>query len=186
MDGARLSNAAAALGLGLREAGLDLGVDALSLGGAKNGLMYGEAALFFRPGLAEDFAFYRKRGMQLGAKLRYVAAQFIPYLRAGLWLECARQANAMTRLLADLLQDTPGLQFSRPAQANALFARLPRKAVEKLRENYAFYIWDENPAECRELGCQELRCQEVRWMTGFDTTPGMVREFAGAVQAALR
>ncbi len=175
MDGARIANAVAALGCGLKEATVGSGVDIMSFGGTKNGLMYGEAVLFFNPELARDFAFYRKQNMQLGSKMRYISAQFDAYLKDALWLKNAAHANKMAALLAASLQDVPGLEIAQPVQVNAVFARLPRKAVEPLQKSHYFYLMDETPYE-RPL---------ARWMTSFDTTEENVLDFARAVRAIL-
>lgn len=175
MDGARIANAAQALGCGLKEATADVGVDVLSFGGTKNGLMYGEAVVFFNPALAADFPFYRKQGMQLGSKMRFIAAQFAAYLKDELWRKNAAQANAMAKLLAETLEETPGLEIAHPPQANAVFARLDRAAVEKLQKKHFFYIMDDAIKE-RPL---------VRWMASFDTTPDNILNFARDIKAIL-
>lgn len=178
MDGARLANAAAALGLGLREASRDLGVDALSFGGTKNGLMYGEAVLFFHPDLAPDFPFYRKQGMQLGSKMRYIAAQFEAYLTDELWRDNAARANAAAARLAGELERIPGVELSRPCAVNSVFARLPRPAVEKLQPRFPFYIWNENPPASHDR-------PEVRLMTSFDSTEKNILDFIAALKESL-
>lgn len=178
MDGARLANAAAALGTGLREASRDLGVDVLTLGGTKNGLMYGEAVLFFNPSLATDFIFYRKQHMQLGSKMRYISAQFSAYLQDDLWLENARHANAMAALLAQKLADLPQIEICRPAEVNSLFVLMPRPAYEAMQAKYPFYIRSQSAPASPER-------PEVRLMAGFDTTEQNVLDFAAALEAVL-
>lgn len=178
MDGARIANAAAALGLGLAEATRGLGVDALSFGGTKNGLMYGEAVLFFNPGLARDFPFYRKQRMQLGSKMRYIAAQFEAYLIDGLWRDNAGRANSMAALLAGELSKIPGVELTRPCEVNSVFAMLPRPAVETLRKRYPFHIWSENAPASPER-------PEVRLMTAFDSTGQNILDFAAALKESL-
>ncbi|MEW5774210.1 MAG: low specificity L-threonine aldolase [Thermodesulfobacteriota bacterium] len=172
LDGARLANAAAALGCSLRGLTTDCGVDVLSFGGAKNGLVFGEAVVFLRPGLADGFKYLRKQNMQLASKMRFIAAQFSELLRDGLWLDNARQANAMARLLADRVAGIPGVEVQGAVDTNAVFARLPRAAAERLKERYFFYTWDEE-------------APLYRWMTSFDTTPDDVENFAAALQEAL-
>ncbi|MGE4299879.1 MAG: low specificity L-threonine aldolase [Desulfovibrionaceae bacterium] len=172
MDGARLANACAALGVGLREATAGCGVDVLSFGGTKNGMMYGEAVVFFRPELAREFKFVRKQGMQLASKMRYIAAQFTAMLEGELWLENARHANAMARLLAEAVDGVPGVAVSRPVASNAVFARMPAHAVAPLQEAFFFYVWDPDP----------LETPEVRWMCSFDTTPEDVAAFAAELR----
>lgn len=164
MDGARLANAAAALGVSLRAMTTDAGVDVLSFGGSKNGLMFGEAVIFLNPALDEGFKYLRKQGMQLASKMRFIAAQFTALLTDELWLENARQANAMAGLLGELLTGVPGVELTRPVRTNAVFATLPERVVEPLQEEYFFYIWD--PA-----------ITEARWMCSFDTTEEDVRGF---------
>lgn len=174
MDGARLANAAVALNLGLAEVSRDCGVDVLSFGGTKNGLMFGEAVVFFRPGLARDFRYIRKQGMQLASKMRFISAQFPALLDTGLWRENARQANAMAGLLAGALAQR-GIAPTRPVEANAVFARLAAPVVERLREEFFFYTWDPAPEDR----------PEVRFMCSFDTTEEDVRNFAAALDRAL-
>ncbi|MGJ3522243.1 threonine aldolase family protein [Nitratidesulfovibrio sp. D1] len=170
MDGARLANAAAALDVSLAELTRDAGVDVLSFGGTKNGMMFGEAVIFFNPELSREFNFIRKQGMQLISKMRFIAAQFIEMLHDGLWLENARNANAMARLLADSLRGLPHVAITRPVEANAVFARLSPEHIARLQQDFYFYEWD--PV-----------LHEVRWMTSFDTTEADVREFIDAVKA---
>lgn len=174
MDGARLANAAAFLDLPLAE--LTAGVDVLSFGGTKNGLMGAEAVVFLRPGLATEFGYVRKQGLQLASKMRFVAAQFVALLEDDLWLASARQANAMARLLADRAAALPGVEITRPVEANAVFARLPAAAVEALQPRFPFYVWD---------GLNAAR-PEVRWMTAFDTRETDVLAFAAVLADCLR
>ncbi len=168
VDGARLANAAASLGVPLRA--LCEGVDVLSFGGTKNGLIGAEAVLLLRP--ASAFPFFRKQGMQLASKMRFVAAQFLALLEQDLWLKNARHANAMARRLEAAVRGLPGLEITQPVEANAVFARLPRRAVARLRKRFAFYVWDEARSE-------------VRWMTSFDTEPEAVEAFAAAIRREL-
>lgn len=176
MDGARLANACAALDLPLAALTAECGVDALSFGGTKNGLMFGEAVIFFEPRLAAHFRFERKQAMQLYSKMRFIAAQFAALLEDDLWLANARHANSMAALLGELVQDLPGLSITRPVQTNHVFARLPRAALTRLEADWHFYVWrDEDPA----------KDPEVRWMTAFDTREEDVRAFAAAVRSSL-
>ena len=172
MDGARLANAAAALGMGLKELTVDCGVDVLSLGGTKNGLMFGEAVVFLNPERADAFKYVRKQGMQLHSKMRFISAQYVAWLSGSLWRECAEHSNAMARLLAELVAEVPDVEITRPVQTNGVFATLPRRVVEPLRERSFFYTWDE-----------EL--PEVRWMTSFDTTEEDVRGFVATLREVL-
>jgi threonine aldolase len=174
--GARLANAAASLGVSLREITADAGVDILSFGGTKNGLMVGEAVVFLNPALGRDFKFIRKQGLQLASKMRYVSVQFEALLTDDLWLENASHANRMARLLADRLQGVPGVTITQKVEANAVFARIPRRAVPGLQAECFFYVWDEN-ATADEV--------EVRWMTAFDTEEAHVAAFAETVKREI-
>ena len=168
MDGARISNAVVAQGLTLRQATRDLGVDVLSFGGTKNGLMGVEAVVFFRPELAEDFLFVRKQGMQLASKMRYMAAQMEALLSNDLWKRNAEHANRMARLLEQEVTKIPRVKIVYPVEANGVFAQIPHQAIAKIQERYFFYVWSEEEAV-------------VRWMCSFDTTEEDVRQFAGFV-----
>ena len=173
MDGARIANAATALGMGLRECTHDLGIDVLTFGGTKNGLMFGEAILFFNPELHHGAAkFARKQGMQLASKMRYVAAQFLALLENDRWKTYATHANAMTRRLADLVRDIPGVRITRPVECNAIFATLDRDAVPRIAREYFFYCFDD-------------ALPEVRWMTHFATQPEDVDRFADAIRRGV-
>ena len=179
MDGARLSNAAAALGTSLREITTDAGIDVLSFGGTKNGLVLGEAVVVLDPTAAEGVDYIRKMTMQLSSKMRFVSAQLLAILDGDLWLRSATRANAMARRLRSRLDvmieegDAPGLSFSQPTESNGLFAVLPRTAADRLREQFAFYDWDAARGE-------------VRWMCAFDTTEADVDSFAEAIGRELR
>jgi threonine aldolase len=170
VDGARLSNAAAAREVSLQEAAA--GADVVSFGGTKNGLLAGEAVVFRRPELAGSVPYLRKQSMQLASKMRFLAAQFEALMHERLWLTCARHANAMAARLADAVSDLPGVTITQPVQANAVFATLPAGAVAALQERFPFYVWDEATGE-------------VRWMCSWDTTEEDVDAFAGALRAAL-
>ncbi len=172
VDGARIANAAASLGLGLREATRDLGVDALSFGGTKNGALGAEAVVLFRPELAARLLFQRKQAMQLASKLRYAGAQLDALLDDGLWLRNAGQANAMARRLAEAVAGLPGVELVQPVQANAVFVRLPAALIPRLQARAFFHVWDEAASVCR-------------WMTSWDTSAADVDAFAAAVRAEL-
>jgi threonine aldolase len=172
VDGARLANAAAALGVPLRAISTDVGVDMVSFGGTKNGLLGAEAVVFLEPQLADGFEYLRKQSMQLASKMRFLSAQLDALLSDQLWLRCATQANRMASLLAERVRDLRGVQITRPVQANAVFAILAPEAIAALRERYDFYMWDEASGE-------------VRWMCSWDTTVEDVETFADAVRAAV-
>lgn len=172
MDGARISNAAAALGCTLRETTTDVGVDVLSFGGTKNGLMGAEAAVFLRPGLAEAAPWIRKSSMQLASKHRFLAAQFVALLEGDLWRRNAEHANAMAARLADRLDGIAGVTLTRRPQANAVFVVLPAELIAPLQRAYPFYVWDDATLECR-------------WMCSWDTTAEDVDDFAALVGSSL-
>jgi threonine aldolase len=171
MDGARLANAAAALELPLAALTTELGVDLLSFGGTKNGLLGAEAVVFLNPELADGFPFLRKQSLQLASKMRFLTAQLDALLSDELWLRNARHANAMAGRLAEGVSGIPGVEITRPVQANAVFARLPDASIASLLEQFDFYMWDENASE-------------VRWMCSWDTTEEDVEEFVAAVGRA--
>jgi threonine aldolase len=173
MDGARISNAVAAQRLSLRQATRDIGVDVLSFGGTKNGLMGVEAVVFFRPELAKDFLFVRKQGMQLASKMRFMSAQMEALLTNDLWRRNAEHANRMARLLEEEVRKIPGARIVYPVEANGVFAQIPRKAISKIQERYFFYVWSEEESV-------------VRWMCSFDTTEEDVRQFAEYVREVVR
>jgi threonine aldolase len=164
MDGARIANAVASLGLGVRQATRDLGVDVLSFGATKNGGLGAEAVVFFDPKLAADFKFYRKQGMQLASKMRFLSAQFEALLKDGLWLRNAQHANRMAQLLKRELNKIPQVKVAYKVEANGVFVKLPRRAIAKLQKRYFFYMWDEGQSM-------------VRWMCSWDTTEQDVRQF---------
>jgi threonine aldolase len=178
MDGARVSNAAAALGVPLRDFTTDAGVDILSFGGTKNGALYGEAVVVLRPAVADGLGYLRKMTMQLASKMRFVSAQLIALLEDDLYLRSAAHANAMAaRLRTGLEQlvdagEITGLAFSQPTQANAVFAVLANEASDRIRERVRFYDWN------RSAG-------EVRWMTAFDTTEADVDAFIDVIREEL-
>jgi threonine aldolase len=172
VDGARLCNAAASLGVPLRALTTDAGVDALSFGGTKNGLLGAEAVVLLRDDLGDGFKYLRKQAMQLASKMRYISVQLDALLAGDLWERSAAHANAMARRLADGVRDVPGVRVTQPVEANGVFAILPPDATERLQRDWPFYVWDEGTGE-------------VRWMTAWDTRPDEVDAFAAAVRAEL-
>jgi threonine aldolase len=173
MDGARIANAAASLGHTLRQATRELGVDVLSFGGTKNGIMGGEAVVFFNRALSADFLYLRKQGMQLASKMRFIAAQFEALLSNGLWKRNAEHANGMARRLEAELRQIPQVKIVWRVEANGVFAQIPQHAIQKIRDRYFFYMWIEE--ECI-----------VRWMCSFDTTEEDVKDFAKVVAEAVK
>jgi len=180
MDGARISNAAAALGVALRDFTTDAGVDILSFGGTKNGLLYGEAVVLLNPAVSEGLVYLRKLNMQLASKMRFVSAQLLALLADDLYLTSARRANAMAARLRSSLENQlltgsirqGSLTFSQPTQANAVFAVLDNAAADRIRDRVRFYDWD------RAAG-------EVRWMTAFDTTESDIDNFVAVITEEL-
>lgn len=165
LDGARIANAAAALGQTLRQATRDLGIDVLSFGGTKNGIMGGEAVVFFRPELAQDFLFWRKQSMQLASKMRFIAAQLGALLTNDLWLANARHSNRMAKLLEQEVRKIPHVKIVYPVEANGVFVQIPSEAIARIQDRYFFYVWNEEESV-------------VRWMCSFDTTEDDIRDFA--------
>ena len=149
MDGARLANACAYLNCTMKQVTVDAGVDILSFGGTKNGMMMGESVISFRPEISENLAFYRKQSAQLASKLRYLSAQFIPYLTDNLWLENALRANISAEKLADVLRQYPEIHFTQAVESNQLFFTIPEKPLKRLQEKYFFYMWNEANREAR-------------------------------------
>lgn len=178
LDGARISNAAAALGVPLREFTTDAGVDILSFGGTKNGLVFGEAIVVLNPDVVQGMLFLRKLNMQLASKMRFVSAGLIALLDGDLWLRSAGHANAMATRLRTQLEaavdagEITGLAFTQLTQSNAVFATLPEGSADRLRETFRFYDWDEAR-------------REVRWMCSFDTTESDIDAFVAAIRAEL-
>jgi threonine aldolase len=177
LDGARIANAAAALGGDLRGFTVDAGVDVLTFGGTKNGMVYGEAVVFLDPALGAHVEFVRKQAGQLPSKARFVAAQFEALLAGGLWLRTAAHANTMAARLAAGMRDIPAVRLSRDPQVNAVFAWVPAAAVDDLVAVSPFYVWD--PAVDRDGRC------EVRWMCSWDTTEADVDAFVKGVATVL-
>jgi threonine aldolase len=172
VDGARISNAAASLGIGLGEITRDAGVDVLSFGATKNGALGAEAVVFFDPKLAANFKFYRKQGMQLASKMRFIAAQFEAMLSGDLWLQNARHSNRMAQLLKRELSKIPQVKVIYDVEANGVFAQIPRPAIAAIQQRYFFYVWDEAESI-------------VRWMCSWDTTEEDVSQLAEFVRAVV-
>lgn len=178
LDGARLANAAASLGTSLREISTDVGVDVLSLGGTKNGLMFGEAVVVLNPDTVSGLDFVRKMNTQLASKMRFLSAQLIALFDGDLWMRNATHANAMAARLRARLDEAiaagqaPGLAFTQSTQVNSVFATLPAGVADLLREQVRFYDWN------AAIG-------EVRWMTAVDTNEDEVDAFANLVIQTL-
>src|SRR6267142_5080418 len=164
MDGARVANAAVSLNASFKEITRDAGVDVISFGGAKNGMMYGEAVVFFDKTLAKDFKYTRKQGAQLPSKMRFISAQFAALLANNLWRQNAQHANRMAQLLGSELARIPQIRITQKVEANGVFAIVPKKYVAVLQKKYFFYVWNEETSE-------------VRLMTSFDTTEADIADF---------
>ena len=171
VDGARIANAVAHLGVSVKEMITDTGVDIMSFGGTKNGMMYGEAVVVLNPGLAGNFKYIRKQGMQLASKMRYISTQFEEYLKDGLWLENARHSNRMAQLLCKEVQAL-GITVTQKVEANEVFAILPAQAIEELQQEFFFYVWDEAHSE-------------VRWVCSWDTSEDDVERFVAILKKLL-
>ena len=157
MDGARISNAAAALGVSLDEVSGACGVDTLTLGGTKNGLMGSECVVIFNQNLVREARYARKQACQLASKMRYVSCQFTAFLTDDLWLKCAQRANRLAKKLHDALTTMPDVTFTQKMESNQLFFIMPKEKEEKLHEKYYFYYWNESVGE-------------MRLVTSWDTT----------------
>jgi len=172
MDGARLANAAVAIDLPFRAFTVDAGIDVLSFGGTKNGMMLGEAVLFFNPELIRDTKYIRKQSMQLYSKMRFVSAQFLAYFENDLWKRNATHSNRMARLLEQEVKKIPAIQLTQEVEANGVFAIVPAEIIPQLQEKYFFYMWDEHRSE-------------VRWMTSFDTEEEDITQFASLIKSLV-
>ncbi len=172
MDGARISNAAARLETGFREFTAAAGIDVLSFGGTKNGMMYGEAVVFMSEEFACDFKYLRKQGMQLASKMRYIAAQFERFLDEDIWLKNASHANHMAKMLEAEVMKIDGIRITQPVQSNAVFAILPKEIIPVLQEAFFFYVWNEAAGE-------------VRWMCSYDTTEEDIINFTSLIRRVM-
>jgi threonine aldolase len=172
MDGARIANAAVTLNMDFKEFTKDCGVDVLSFGGTKNGMMMGEAVVFFNPKLTKLTKYIRKQSMQLYSKMRFVGAQFQAYFENDLWKQNATHANKMARLLESEVAKIPQIKLTQAVEANGVFAIVPPEIIEPLRERFFFYMW--NDAK-----------NEVRWMTSFDTTEEDICGFTDLIKQLL-
>ena len=172
MDGARLANACVALEKSFREMTVDCGVDVLSFGGTKNGLMMGECVVIFNPALKDKARFVRKQSAQLASKLRFLSCQFTAYLTDELWRKNATHANRMAQKLYAALKDLPEVHFTQPVESNQLFLTLPRPVIDRLLQKYFFYFWNE-------------AANEIRLVTSFDTTDEDIATFVRDVKSCF-
>ncbi|MED5465458.1 MAG: low specificity L-threonine aldolase [Myxococcota bacterium] len=167
IDGARLSNACITLDCTLGEMTTEVGADAVSFGGTKNGFLLGEAVVFPQGDPTGHFRFLRKQALQLPSKTRFLAAQFLAFMQNDLWRDIATHSNSMATLLAEGLREFPEIRVTHPVQSNGVFAQIPKHWVKRARERYFFYVWD--PA-----------ITEVRLMCSFDTTTEDIAGLLGA------
>src|SRR5215213_10232204 len=173
VDGARLANAAVSLNASLKEITADAGVDVLSFGGTKNGMMYGEAVIFFDKERASDFKYIRKQGMHLPSKMRFISAQFEALLSGDVWRRGAAHANRMAQVLGSELAKVPKIKLTQPVQSNGVFATIPKEYIPVLQEKYFFYVWDD-------------AISEVRFMASFDTSEEDIRDFVQFVKQIVK
>lgn len=173
MDGARLANAAVALELPFKAFTTDAGVDILSFGGTKNGMMYGEAVCFLSHGVPEGFKYLRKQSMQLASKMRFISAQYIAYFAGNLWKECATHSNNMAKKLEESLRAIEGIRITQMVDSNAIFAVMPQKVAHELNKEYFFYPWDEAAGE-------------YRLMTSWDTTEEDIERFTDLFKLLMK
>ncbi|MFZ2905204.1 MAG: low specificity L-threonine aldolase [Cyclobacteriaceae bacterium] len=164
MDGSRISNAAVSLKKDFRDFTVNAGVDILSFGGTKNGMMFGEAILIFNPALASDFYYRRKQGMQLHSKMRFISAQFEALLSNELWRRNATHANYMAKKLEAGLRSIPGISITQSVDGNGVFAIFPKEIIAELQKEVFFYVWND-------------RTNEVRLMCAFDTKEEEIDRF---------
>jgi threonine aldolase len=173
VDGARLANAAVALDKTFKEITTDVGIDVLSFGGTKNGMMYGEAVVFFDKARASDFKFIRKQGMHLSSKMRFISAQFEALLAGDLWRRGAEHANRMAQVLGRELAKVPKIKLTQPVESNGVFATIPQEYIPALQEKYFFYVWDD-------------AISEVRLMASFDTSEDDIYDFIAFVKETVK
>ncbi|MDL2311393.1 aminotransferase class V-fold PLP-dependent enzyme [Bacteroidales bacterium OttesenSCG-928-B11] len=171
VDGARLANAVVSANSSFKEMITETGVDILSFGGTKNGMLMGEAVISFRKELSENLKYIRKQSAQLASKMRYTSAQFVAYLQDDLWKNNAAHANRMAKLLRETIVNFPDIQFTQQTDANILLLKMPEKAIVKLLENHFFYIWDETQHEIRLV---------TSWDTAEDDFRGLIEDLRKA------
>lgn len=161
IDGARLANAAIYLEKTFKEFTTDLGVDVVSFGGTKNGLMMGEAVIFLNKTLAQDFKYIRKQSTQLPSKTRFIGCQFQAYFANDLWKDIASHVHNMAVYLYESIRTIPEIEIREKPQSNAVFAKIPSRWVKSLREKYFFYVWDENTFECRLMTSWDTQKEDI-------------------------
>ncbi len=172
MDGARIANAAVSLGLPFKDFTTDSGVDILSFGGTKNGMMFGEAICFLKPVFTGDFKYLRKQGMQLASKMRFISAQYTAYFRNDLWKRCAEHSNRMASVFAGQLSQFSEIRITQKVESNGIFVIMPEAVARKMKDHYFFYPWNE-------------RISEYRLMTSWDTSGADIEGFISLLRKEL-
>ena len=173
MDGARISNAAVSLGKDFHDFTVDAGIDVLSFGGTKNGMMFGEAVIIFNNELSKHFHYLRKQGLQLHSKMRFISAQFEAMLSNDLWRRNANHSNRMAKILEHGLRQIPEIKITQSVDGNGVFAIIPREITEALQEEMYFYVWNERTNECR------LMCS-------FDTGEEEIEKFVTKAKSLVK
>ena len=184
MDGARIANAAVALDRDFKSMTADAGVDVLSFGGTKNGLMFGEVVIFFGKDKGDDFEYLRKQGMQLHSKMRYISAQFDRYLTGELWKKNARHANQIASKLSTEIRKFKHLRLTREVQANGVFCIMPPELIPFLQKEYFFHVWNDHPRQDAEQMIPGGK--EVRLMCSWDTTDEDIEGFIELIRQKLK
>ena len=179
VDGSRLVNAATALNTSLKGITADVGVDSLSFGGTKNGLMLAEASVFFNRHNQKDIPYYHKQLLQLPGKSRFVAIQFYAFLKDQVWKKYAQHANSMAKKLASKVASIKQVQITQAVESNAIFAKIPRHALKQARQNFFFYVWEEDVQESPHPRCV------VRWVTTYDTSEEDINAFIADLKSCM-
>jgi threonine aldolase len=172
LDGARISNAVCSMGISAAEMIENTGIDVMSFGGTKNGMMMGEALVFFNRELAQNFLYRRKQGMQLASKMRFISAQFSAFFKNDLWLHLARHSNNMAQLLRESLAEIPEIHITRPVEVNAVFCIMPAEVAQRMQTKFPFYTWNE-------------QTEEVRLMCSWDTHESDIQAFTKTLKQEL-
>ena len=172
MDGARLCNAAAYLNVGMKDITGKVGVDILSFGGTKNGMMFGDAVIFFNKNLSNNFIFIRKQGMQLASKMRFISVQFEAFLSNDLWLKNAKHSNRMAQLLYKKIRDIQQIKITQKVETNAVFAIIPKRYIPILQRRYFFHVYNELKSE-------------IRLMCSFDTSKEDIMDFSETIKKTI-
>lgn len=177
VDGSRLVNAAVALNKSLKEITVDVGVDSVSFGGTKNGLMLAEASVFFNSHNQRDIPYYQKQLLQLPGKSRFVATQFYAFLTNEVWKKYALHANSMAQKLTSEITSLDNMHIMQPVESNVIFAQIPRSALKEARKNFFFYVWED--------ATENSTCL-VRWVTTYDTCKDDIDAFVADLKTSIK